>query len=180
MADLSNNPDLSHDEPIPQQEPKLILEAGEKAFTIVLFVLGLIAFGLALQLWLQMSQPRSASAGALPLFVSILWVVLSFMAILENRKLASPLSGIKAFKERLIKGLSYAIPLEVAVMLGAIFAYCAALNFGLSFYIATPLFLFGGMCYLSKKQFLKNLIWTIGVMAFVVLVFRMLFGVIFP
>lgn len=162
------------------REAKPVLEPGEKVFTIVLLVCGLIAFGLALQLWLRMSQPRISSAGALPLFVTSLWVILTLMALLENRKLTSPLSGLKDKKEQILKGLRYAFPLDVAVMLCFIIGYCTALYFGLSFYIATPLFLYGGMCYLSRKNFVKNLLWTAVVMAFIVLVFRILFGVIFP
>ncbi|BAL00744.1 hypothetical protein OBV_35450 [Oscillibacter valericigenes Sjm18-20] len=162
------------------RETKPILEPGEKIFTLALFGIGLIAFGLALNLWLQMDTPRIASAGALPLFVTSLWVILSFLAIIENRKLTSPLSNLKGWKEKARKGLQYAFPLQVVVMLGAIFAYCAALYFGLSFYIVTPLFLYGSMCYLAKKGFLMNIIWTAIVMVFIILVFRMLFGVVFP
>lgn len=51
---------------------------------------------------------------------------------------------------------------------------------GLSFYVATPLFLYGCMCYLMRKSYLKNILWTALVMAFIILVFRMLFSVIFP
>lgn len=179
--DEKNKDTLNTAEPEQQsQESKPILEAGEKVFTFALFGVGLLAFGLALNLWMQMDAPRIASAGALPLFVTSLWVILSFLAIIENRKLTSPLSGLKDWKEKVHKGLQYAFPLDVVVMLAAIFAYCAALYFGLSFYIATPLFLYGSMCYLSKKGFLKNLIWTAIIMAFIILVFRMLFGVVFP
>lgn len=161
-------------------EEKAVLEPGEKVFTVVLLVFGLITFTLALRLWLRMSSPRISSAGALPLFVTGLWVILALMAIFENRKLTSPLSELKDKKAQLLQGLHYAFPLDAAVMLAIIFGYCAALFFGLSFYIATPLFLYGGMCYLSKKDFIKNLLWTAVVMAFIVLVFRVLFGVIFP
>lgn len=168
------------EQPRQPQEEKPVLEAGEKVFTLALHAVGLIAFGLALNLWLQMDEPRIASAGALPLFVTGLWVLLALLAVIENRKLTSPLSGLKDMKEKVRKGLAYAFPLSVVVMLAAIFAYCAALYFHLSFYIATPLFLYGSMCYLSKKGFLKNIIWTAIVMAFIILVFRMLFGVVFP
>jgi hypothetical protein len=76
--------------------------------------------------------------------------------------------------------LAYAFPIDVLVILGAVLVYCILLFVGVSFYIATPLFLYGSMCYLMKKDYLKNILWTALVMAFIVLVFRMLFGVVFP
>ena len=74
----------------------------------------------------------------------------------------------------------YAVPKDVVVMLVAVLAYCVALLMGLSFYIATSLFLYGTMCYLTRKNYLKNVLWTALVMAFIVVVFRMLFSVVFP
>ena len=55
-----------------------------------------------------------------------------------------------------------------------------ALVLGINFYISTGLFLYATMCYLLRKDFLKNILWTALVMAFIVVVFRMLFGVVFP
>lgn len=182
MDDTKNTAPVSQEELQSPQPPadRPILASGEKAFTVTLLVIGLIAFALALELWFRMSEPRIASAAALPLFVSGLWVVLALSAVIENRKLTSPLSGLKAWKEKLWKGLQFALPMEVVVMLGAIAAYCVTLVAGLSFYISTPIFLFATMCYLTRKAFVKNLLWTALIMAFIVLVFRMLFGVVFP
>lgn len=80
----------------------------------------------------------------------------------------------------ILAGLRYVLPKEVLVVFLAILVYCALLLAGVSFYIATPLFLYGSMCYLMRKDYLKNIIWTAIVMAFIVVVFRMLFSVIFP
>lgn len=164
----------------PEQESKPVLEAGEKVFSLALLVVGLIALGLSLELWSRMSEPKIASAAALPLFVSILWVLMALITVLENIKLKSPLSGIKNLGEKAWKGLQYAFPMDVLVMLLAIVAYCVALVIGVNFYVSTSIFLYGTMCYLLRKGFLKNILWTALVMAFIVLVFRMLFGVVFP
>ena len=51
---------------------------------------------------------------------------------------------------------------------------------GLSFYIATALFLWGSMTYLMKGSYLKNILWTAILIVFAVVVFRMIFGVVFP
>lgn len=161
-------------------EKKYILESGEKVFAFVLLILGLIAFGLALQLWFKMSEPRIASAAAMPLFVSALWSIMALLTVIENVKLTSPLSALSDRKKKIIEGLRYAMPFEVVIMLLAILAYCTLLLFGVSFYITTPLFLYGCMCYLTRKHYLKNILWTAIVMAFIVVVFRMLFSVVFP
>lgn len=162
------------------EERRPVLAAGEKVFAVVLLLAGLGAFGLALELWTRMSEPRIASAAALPLFVSGLWVIMALLTVIENFRLDTPLTGVSAWKEKLRAGLRYAMPKEVAVMLLAILAYCVLLLAGVSFYIATPLFLYGSMCYLMRKNYLKNILWTAVVMAFIVVVFRMLFSVIFP
>lgn len=162
------------------REEKAVLAPGERVFSVVLLIVGLVAFGLALELWLRMSEPRISSAGALPLFASGVWVILAFITMLQNFKLTSPLSALPDMKEKIKKGLEYAFPIEVLVMLGAILVYCILLAVGLSFYVATPLFLYATICYLTKKDFLKNILWTAIVMAFAILVFRMMFGVVFP
>ena len=82
--------------------------------------------------------------------------------------------------ERVKKAVEYVIPMDVIVTVLAIVAYCVMLYFDLGFYIATPIFLVGLMTYLAKGKFLKNLLWTALVMLFAFVVFRLVFGVIFP
>lgn len=163
-----------------QDKKKYPLSAGEKVFAVILLLTGLGAFGLALELWGRMSEPKVASAAALPLFVSGLWVIMALLTVIENVRLDTPLRALTSTKEKILEGLRYAIPKEVLIVLLAILAYCVLLLLGVSFYIATPLFLYGNMCYLTRKNYLKNILWTAIVMAFIVVVFRMLFGVIFP
>ena len=159
------------------QEEKVPLAAGEKVFAVVLLILGVAALGLSLELWFRMSAPRISSAAAMPLFVSAMWTVMALLTVIENFKLKTPLTG----KEKKVwAGLRYAMPREVVVMLLAILAYCVVMLLGVSFYIATSLFLYGTMCYLTRKNYIKNILWTALVMAFIVVVFRMLFSVVFP
>lgn len=154
------------------------LEAGEKVFAVILLVFGVAAFGMALELWGRMPEPRIASAAAMPLFVSALWVLMALLTVIENIKLATPLSGKRGGK--VMDALRYALPMNVLVLLGAIVLYCLLLFLHVSFYIATPLFLYGTMCYLTRRDYVKNILWTAIVMAFIVLVFRLLFSVVFP
>ena len=162
------------------EEKKYILEPGEKVFAVVLFALGLVALFLSLKLWFKMPQPRVSSAAALPLMASGVWVLLALITMLQDFKLLSPLSGIASVSEKIKKGLQFAFPTEMLVVMGGILIYCLLLGLGVSFYIATPLFLYGCMCYLMRGNFVKNILWTAIVMAFIILVFRMLFSVVFP
>ena len=100
--------------------------------------------------------------------------------MLQDFKLLSPLSGLSTMAEKIKKGLQFAFPMDTLVILGGILIYCLLLSLGVSFYIATPLFLYGSMCYLMRGNFVKNILWTAIVMAFIILVFRMLFSVVFP
>ena len=159
------------------------LEAGEKVFSFIVLIFGVIALKLSVDLWFSISLrrgPRIASAAAVPVFVSALWVIMSLWTVIENFKLTTPLSKIQGMGEKIIKALAYALPLNVIIMLALIVAYCVALVEGISFYIATPAFLYISMCYLTRKDYVKNILWTAIVMAFIVLVFRVLFSVVFP
>ena len=164
-----------------EQKTAPVLKAGEKLFTYLLFLAGVFFFCHSLRLWLTMEPPRSASAAALPLGMSILWTILSLTLLAENHFKKTPPGGIKSRRGKKIKdGIRYAFPKEVLVMSGAVVIYCVLMLMGLGFYIATPLFLFGTMSYLTGKLSLWNVLWTAVIMVFTVLVFRILFGVVFP
>ena len=179
--DLNPNLEVDTDDMIVVKEHPL--EAGEKVFSFILLIVGVIALKLSVDLWFSISLrrgPRIASAAAVPVFVSALWVIMSLWTVIENFKLSTPLSKVKGMGEKIMKALAYALPLNVLIMLALIVAYCVALVEGVSFYIATPAFLYISMCYLMRKDYVKNILWTGIVMAFIVVVFRLLFSVVFP
>ena len=149
------------------------LKAGEKAFTAALFLLGAAAFWQSLALWFKMNQPAIASAAALPLFASGLWMALCLATLLTSPRRTVPAGGLR-------QALRYTFPYPLPSMLAAIAAYCTALLLHVNFYIATPLFLWGAMCYLTRRDFLKNILWTALIMGFILLIFTMLFHVILP
>ncbi|MBQ3456399.1 MAG: tripartite tricarboxylate transporter TctB family protein [Synergistaceae bacterium] len=188
MADIEKEyPDLNPDLEVDTDDMIVVkehpLEAGEKVFSFILLIVGVIALKLSVDLWFSISLrrgPRIASAAAVPVFVSALWVIMSLWTVIENFKLSTPLSKVKGMGEKIMKALAYALPLNVLIMLVLIVAYCVALVEGVSFYIATPAFLYISMCYLMRKDYVKNILWTGIVMAFIVVVFRLLFSVVFP
>jgi len=165
------------EQPAAPVQPKADLQPGEKVFTIILCVIGALAFWQAAELWMKMSEPRIASAAALPLFVSGVWTLLSLSIVLENIKKTTPLTG-QTKKGKL--ALAYIFPRVVVIMIAAVLAYCLSLLVGISFYIVTPIFLWGTMTYLSKGNYVKNILWTAICMAFIFVVFRLVFSVILP
>lgn len=156
------------------------LAAGEKGFAVGLLVWGLIAFALSMELWGRMKEPKAASAAAVPVFVSALWSFLALLTVIENGKRSTPLSSVKSGVEKGKEALFYLFPKPVRVMIGFIVVYCVMLLMGVSFYLATILFLYGSMCCLTGREYGKNMGWSLLVMGFIILVFRMLFRVVFP
>lgn len=145
-------------------------------FALALLLLGAAALGMSLELWQSMSEPRASSAAALPLFVSALWTLAALYNLIRTPRGAS---GEVSGQQRFIGALRFALPPRTALTLLAVAAYCALLLLGVSFYISTPLFLYGTMCLLCRGDYLKNLLRTAAVTLFIVLVFRVLFGVAF-
>ena len=110
-------PDVSTDDMILIREHPL--EAGEKAFAVILLVLGLIALWLSLDLWFSMNPkrgPRVSSAAAVPVFVSALWSIMALSTVIENFKMTSPLSGTKSLFGKIAAAVRYAMPSNVLVV----------------------------------------------------------------
>lgn len=150
---------------------------GEKGFAFALLIFG--AFFLWQSWKLYQAHPGADAAGAMPLFVSALIVIFSICIIVSDWKAPSVNHGL-SFGEQAKKTLGYIFQIDVLVEMGLILAYCFALNFGLGFYIATPVFLWVSMCYLMRKDYVKNLLWTALCMAFIIIVFRFIFSVVLP
>lgn len=161
-------------------EIKTDLEAGEKVFQIVLTLIGAFFVYQSLKLWQVVSAPKVSSAAALPLFVSLVWTIFSLIGVIQNIKKSTPLNNISSMGEKIKKGLAYALPKDVVVVIAAVIIYCLLLLVGLNFYIATAIFLYATICYLTKKDFVKNIIWVALVLLFAFLAFEKLFGIVFP
>lgn len=151
------------------------LKPGERGFTLFLLVFS--CFALYQSILLHQEYPEPSSCAVLPLGVSVALTILSLWNVLLSWRRKAPQTGGKSAVRA---GLSYALPADVAIMVGVVALYCAALRTGIGFYIATPLFLWGSMTYLLRRDWLRNLAWTALVMLFVWLVFTLLFGVVLP
>lgn len=154
------------------------LQKGEKGFTVVLLLIS--CFFLFQSILLYRKNPGPSSCAALPLGASGLLTALVLWNIILDIKKKTPLSSIASFVERARGAMAYGFPKNVVVMVGIIVLYSLALLLGLGFYIATPLFLWGSMCYLLRKDYLKNLIWMAICMLFIFVVFTLAFSVVLP
>jgi hypothetical protein len=153
------------------------LQTGEKGFTVFLLLVGLF---FTWQSWkLYCNAPGASSYGAVPLACSVMITVFALAILLTNLKKHTPLHGL-ALGQKLKTAFRTILPGDVLVIVGLGVAYCLALYLDAGFMIATPIFLWCTMSFLSRGKFVKNLLWTALCMLFIYLVFRVLFSVVLP
>ena len=150
---------------------------GEKGFAFGLLLFGAFFFWQSLKLY--QAKPGIEGPGAMPLFISALIIIFSLCIIISDWKAPSENHGL-SFGEQAKKTLGFIFQKDVLVQMILILAYCVALNLKVGFYIATPVFLWISMCYLMRKDYVKNLLWTALCMAFIIVVFRFIFSVMLP
>lgn len=159
----------------PDEQPAF--QSGEKGFAVVLLLIGL--FFTWQSVLLYRDAPGASSYGAVPLFCSCLIDLFSIILLITDRKKPSastglsPLAAIKAAVKHLFS-------LDILVMSGLVLLYCVCLYLGLGFMVATPVFLWASMTFLSRGSYVKNLLWTALCMLFIYLIFRVLFSVVLP
>lgn len=151
------------------------LRVGEKGFTVVL--LAVAAFMLYQSVMLWQKKPGVAGPAIIPLLSSGLVVLLSLATVVSNIKKKTAIRKDMPFVGKVKCVCSYLFSSNVLVGLAAIVLYCALLMMGVSFYIVTPIFLWGLMSFYKKGDYLKNLLWTAICMGFIFVVFRLMFNV---
>jgi hypothetical protein len=153
------------------------LQPGEKGFTLFLLLVGLF---FTWQSWLlYCKDPGASSYGAVPLACSSLIVLFALATIFVDRKKKTPVSGLSLWNT--VKEVFVSVfPQDMFVILCMVLAYSVGLYVKLGFMIITPIFLWCGMTYLSRGNYLKNLLWTALCMGFIYVVFKLLFSVVLP
>ena len=106
-------------------------------------------------------------------------MTLSIVIIITNMFHKSDISGM-SLKEKAAAVVKHLFSLDVLIMLVMIIAYCVLLANGITFIISSPVFLWASMTYLERGNFVKNILFTAIVMAFVILVFKVGFHVVLP
>ena len=152
-------------------------QPGEKGFAFFLLIFGGFFFYQSILMYQQ--APGASSYAAVPLFVSGLIVVFSIAIIISDWKKASKNHGL-SFGEVVKQTMKYILPMDVLVIVIFILLYCMALYLSLGFVYVTPVFLWAGMSYLMRKNYVKNLLLTGLCMAFILLVFSYMFSVVLP
>ena len=183
MSDKTNEPAESK-----QQVP---FSAGEKGFAVFWLLFGLFFLWQSLKLYEK--NPGLSSCAAVPLFCSGVIVLCALIIMLNDRKAKTPNSG-QPIGVMVKQTLQNIFPIDITVMIIMILLYCIALYVGLGFYVATPIFLWVGMCWFMRSRFyagsfdkaaflkvaVKNLIWTVICILFILVMFTYLFSVVLP
>lgn len=150
---------------------------GEKGFPVLLLIVGIYITKESFKMYKR--APELSGYGTVPLFCGILMTVLAAIIIITNMFHKSEVSGLP-MKEQAVAVIKHLFSLDVLVMLALIIAYCVSMAFGAPFIVASPLFLWIAMSYLERGNYVKNIIYTVIVMAFVILVFEVGFSVVLP
>jgi hypothetical protein len=168
---------MNEEKDLNQAEETQKFRPGEKGFAVFLLIFGLF---FTWQSWkLYQESPEVSSYGTVPLFCSAVITLLSLVIIIVDWKKKSVSTG-KPIGEVIKAALSYLFAQDVLVMIVLVLVYCITLYMGLGFMIVTPLFLWISMSYLSRGNYVKNILWTALCMLFIYLVFKMLFSVVLP
>ena len=171
LSDRSNGLDQDTDKTFNEFHP------GEKGFPVFLFLVG--AFFAYQAFLMYQKAPGASSYAAVPLFVSLLIMIFSGLIIVFDMKSDSANSNVP-FLQKITQSLTYMFPKDVMIMMLLILSYCIALLFNVGFYIITPVFLWLSMCYLMRKHFIKNILWTGLSLIFIFAVFSFAFKVVLP
>lgn len=113
------------------------------------------------------SELTSTSPGAFPLFISILLFVFSIWIFIEGGKKVESSSEDKIFSNEIII-------ITILLVLYGLFLEL------IGFEIATFVFLFISISYLSKKDILKNLLISLITVGLIIFIFKTVFKVILP
>ncbi len=154
------------------------LKPGEKVFTVLLLAVSLFMLAQALLLW--RAHPGIAGPAAVPLLSSALVAVLLTVSVFLNIKKPSAAPSDLPPREKARMALNHVFSLDLLIALAAIIAYCALIALGVSFYIVTPVFLWGLTTFFARGGYLKNLLPTTVCVAFVYVVFELLFHISLP
>ena len=150
---------------------------GEKVFPVLLLIAGVL---ITREAWgMYKRSPELSGYGTVPLFCGVMITLLSVVIIITNMFHKSEIAGMP-LKDKAVAVVKHLFSLDVLVMLAMIIVYCVLMANGVPFVIASPVFLWAAMTYLERGNYVKNILFTAIVMAFVILVFKVGFHVVLP
>lgn len=153
------------------------VKPGERVFNLVLLALGIY---ITIESWkMYRESPSLSGYGTVPLICGILLTVLSAYALVRAFMAPGGIAGL-SFRRKTMAVVRHLFSIDVLVTLLLIIAYCVSMAAGAPFVIATPVFLWISMTYLRRGAYLRNVLYTALVFAFVYLIFHVGFNVVLP
>lgn len=160
------------------EKDNVTTKPGEKGFSLIMLVIGILFLIESIRMFME--EPTSSSYGALPLFLSFSIVILMLKIILVEYRNNGTNKDKVSLIDSIISVKNYAFTKDIVFEFIFMVAYCILLILGLGFEISSSLFLLVSMTYLMRGQLLKNSIYTLITMAFILIVFKTVFQVILP
>lgn len=158
-----------------------VLKPGERLVSIIFLLFSIWVFKESLAMFRK--DPSAASYGALPLGMSIVMILCMLKIILlEDLKKHVECKGI-TFKEKFVGTFSYLLSKDVLVFLALIIVYTVLLFIGAGFLISSAVFMLSCMFYFmprDKKTIKTNIIFTVILLAFLYLAFKVAFRIVLP
>jgi len=154
------------------------LRPGERVFSIA--ILGFSGWLLYQSLLMFQKAPSLSGYGAMPLMLSIIMLLCMVKVIVLEDRTKEKEAPVSSAVEAVKSAASFLLPKDVLVFIVMMIVYCAALQLGLGFMISTSVFLFLSMCYLIPKAYAKNAVFSVVLMVFIYVVFKMIFKVTLP
>ena len=167
-------------EQLPKEEAKKkedLVPGGLFVSTVLFLLFGVVFFVQSVQMF--MDDPRPQGHGTFPMIVSGLLIVLTIIDFIQKTQIKSSIAGL-SFKEKFIAIIKFLFPINSFVFLLMSIAFYVAIELGVPFLVAAPVFLMASMCYLIPHNIVKNLIYTAVIIGAIYAIFALLFKVTLP
>jgi len=153
------------------------LEKGERFFLWLMVIFSL--FWLWQSILVLLKDVGIATGGAFPVACSGVMLIMSLLSIFEIRKRENAFESKLPIVQKLKETIVWLLPPRVVLMMLYVLVYALLLK-PIGFILSTFLFLAGGMITLHTKQPVKSLIVSAGMVAFIYVIFQLIFKVRLP
>lgn len=153
------------------------LEKGEISILILFSILSIVLFILSLKMYIK--DPTLSSQGAFPLLLSTLMIIMSIFMFFDLRRFNKQSEFSSGLLNNFKEVYKFLFPSRTILIILLVIIYAIALP-RIGFVISTFLFLWISMIALKKENYLKTLLVSAGIVAFIFLIFQTIFKVILP
>lgn len=153
------------------------LENGELASIILFGMLSVVLLVLSIQMFRE--EMDLSSQGAFPLLLSSLMLVMVVLMFIELNRYDRAIDKGAVLSEKIKAIYAYLFAGKILPMIIMIVIYAIALP-RIGFIISSFLYLFVSMVMLKREAIKKSLLASIGIVAFILVIFQFIFKVILP